>query len=67
MSRIYVLNNMDIFRKIYAFMAAALVLAACHGVDDSTSRPVLTVDDTEIDLAVETHAVFLGILFFFCS
>lgn len=58
MSRIYVLNNMDIFRKIYAFMAAALVLAACHGVDDSTSRPVLTVDDTEIDLAFETHAVF---------
>lgn len=58
MSRIYVLNNMDLIRKIYAFMAAALVLAACHGVDDSTSRPVLTVDDAEIDLAVESQAVF---------
>ena len=52
------LNNMNIIRNIIIFIAAAAVLAACHGTDDTTSRPVLTVDNAEIDLATDTKVTF---------
>lgn len=48
---------MKIFR--YMIMAlAAVALLSCRGQEDDAALPVLTVDDSEIDLASETQAVF---------
>lgn len=49
---------MNIIRNIILFIAAAAVLASCHGADDTTSRPVLTVDNAEIDLASVSKVTF---------
>lgn len=48
---------MKIFRNIFIAVAAVLA-AACSGNVDDSSLPVLTVSDSEIDLATETQAVF---------
>lgn len=37
---------------------AAVALLSCRGQEDDTALPVLSVNDSEIDLAVETQAVF---------
>lgn len=48
---------MKFFR--YMIMAlAAVSLLSCRGQEDDTALPVLSVNDSEIDLASETQAVF---------
>ncbi len=47
---------MKIFRYIATIAAAACLFLACRGNVDSDATPILTVSDTEIDLATETSA-----------
>ena len=56
MCHISMLSNMKMLRYISAFIAAALMIS-CSGNVDNSSLPVLTVSDTEIDLATETSAM----------
>lgn len=51
-------SNMKTFAKALLWIAAAFLLYACSGNVDDSSLPLLTVDDSEIDLATETQAVF---------
>ena len=49
---------MKIITYISAVLTAVTVLFGCSGNLDSSALPVLTVDDSEIDLATEPQAVF---------
>lgn len=49
---------MKIITYISAVLAAVSVLFGCSGNLDSSALPELTVDDSEIDLATESQAVF---------
>lgn len=49
---------MRFFVHISAAVAALSLLSACSGNIDTSALPVLTVDDSEIDLATESQAVF---------
>lgn len=49
---------MKIITYISAVLTAVIVLFGCSGNLDSSALPVLTVDDSEVDLATESQAVF---------
>lgn len=51
------MNNMKIIR-ILSYCAVVLAMLACSGNVDTSSLPVLTVSDSEVDLASESQTVF---------